>query len=539
MLLLLVTTTTVTSTLAQTTQSTLPQDSSHSNGTRGSSPPTDTCWAKAYGGSGDDNAYSIGETPDKGFIVAGNTWLSVDSSFDTWVLKLNSSGSVVWQKTYGGSQDDGACCIQQTSDGGYVVAGHTYSFGAGSDDVWILKLNSSGSVEWQKSYGGGDGWDRAYSLQQTSDGGYMVAGSTGSFGAGYVDVWVLKLDSNGSVVWQKAYGGSDLDCAYSVQQTSDGGCIVAGGTNSTGAGGCDLWVLKLDSDGSVVWQKAYGGSDYDQANSVQQTSDGGYMVAGGTLSFGAGSGDVWVLKLDSDGSVVWQKAYGDSSIDWANSVQHTSDGGYMVAGSTYSSGTGTDLWVLKLNSDGSVDWQKAYGGSDYDDAYSLQQTSDGGYIFAGGTRSFGAGGCDLWVLKMDSSGSVEWNGSSGAMTWTTSVTPSNTNAVVTTTSANPANSTATVQKTQATPQVSHATVTVQSSGGGTTTTTTNGDGGGAGQEIPMIIIAGVAVSVVIVILVTIVMMKKKTSPTRTVTTQEVSHARWSLRFHPYHCFFLP
>ena len=332
-----------------------------------------------------------------------------------------------WAKTYGGSNYDNAYSIQQTSDGGYIVAGETYSFGAGNEDIWVLKLNADGTVAWQKTYGG-SGENLPWSIQQTSDGGYIVAGFT-SFGVGGGDIWVLKLNADGSVAWQKTYGGLSYDVAYSIQQTSDGGYIVAGYTNSFGTGG-DIWVLKLNADGSIAWQKTYGGSGSDEPYSIQQTSDGGYIVAGLTGSFGAG-GDIWVLKLNADGSIAWQKTYGGSGSDEPYSIQQTSDGGYIVAGLTGSFGAGGDIWVLKLNADGSIAWQKTYGGLGYDYGTSIQQTSDGGYIVAGLTGSFGAGGGDLWVLKLDSNGNIY--GCPGGLIGVTTVSGTDTSAVVTNT----------------------------------------------------------------------------------------------------------
>jgi hypothetical protein len=266
------------------------------------------------------------------------------------------------------------------------------------------------------------------------------------------------------VTWQKTYGGSGPDSAYSVQQTSDGGYIVAGTTSSFGVGAYDVWVLKLDSTGGVTWQKAYGG--FDTAHSVEQTSDGGYIVAGTTSSFVGGVYHVWVLKLNSTGAVTWQKAYGGHSDDGASCVEQTSDGGYIVAGYTTSFGAGgADVWVLKLDSTGGVTWQKTYGGSRDDIANAVQQTTDGGYIVAGETTSFGAGFNDFWVLKLDSDGGIVWNSGSGASTHVTNATPSDSSATITTTSVTGVNSNATVQNTNATPQNTNATITVQATPG--------------------------------------------------------------------------
>ncbi|GAG49523.1 unnamed protein product, partial [marine sediment metagenome] len=228
--------------------------------------------------------------------------------------------------------------LQQTSDGGYIVAGYTGEY------IWVLKLSSDGDIEWQRTYGGRDS-DVANSIQQTSDGGYIVAGYTASFGAGHYDIWVLKLSSDGDIEWQRTYGGRDSDRSYSIQQTSDGGYIVAGYTDSFGAR--NIWVLKLSSDGDIEWQRIYGGRDSDKSYSIQQTSDGGYIVAGDTDSFGRGGNNIWVLKLSSDGDIEWQRTYGDGSFDIAYSIKQTSDGGYIVAGRTSSFGAGHyDIWVL-------------------------------------------------------------------------------------------------------------------------------------------------------------------------------------------------
>jgi uncharacterized delta-60 repeat protein len=387
-------------------------------------------WAKVYDWRGSGHPTSIQQTSDGGYIVAGWSGNFVVGSYDVWVLKLNGRGDVVWQKTYGGRYDDYSSSIQQTSDGGYIVAGYTNSFGAGYYDVWVLKLNGRGDVVWQKTYGG-DGDDRAHSIQQTSDGGYIVAGYTDFWGAGRrLDFWVLKLNGRGDVVWQKTYGGEDDDEAYSIQQTSDGGYIVAGYTQAFGAGLDDFWVLKLDSSGHIQWQKTYGGEDDDEAYSIQQTSDGGYIVAGRTKSFGAGGMDFWVLKLDASGDVVWQKTYGGKEWDEASSIQQTSDGGYIVAGRTRSFGAGLDdFWVLKLNASGDVQWQKTYGAGGPDVRRSIQQTSDGGYIAAKTDESLDANWA-VWVLKLDASGNVahctpyDLVQDSDAIPASTSVTPS-------------------------------------------------------------------------------------------------------------------
>ena len=412
-------------------------------------------WAATYGGAdSDDLAYSIKQTDDGGYILAGKTaYPSAGGkiTIEFLVLKLSPDGSVEWQKTYGGKYSEQARSIQQTIDGGYIVAGATWSFGIRPQELWVLKLGADGNIEWQKTYGGYYG-DAAYSIQQTGDGGYIVAGGTMSFGQIEMDSWVLKLSPDGSVEWQKTYGGEGSDLADSVRQTNDGGYIVAGSTESFGAGQGDLWVLKLKPNGVIEWQKTYGGEDPDKAGSIHQTDDGGYIVAGETKSFGAGQRDLWVLKLKPNGTIEWQKTYGGESWDTALSIQQTTDGGYIVAGETRSFGTESiDAWVLKLSPEGTVEWQKSCGGAHWDWACSIQQTNDGGYVMTGGTMSVGAGvedSPDIWVLKLRPDGSI---GPSCDLIRNTDVSGSDSNAIVKASSA-------AVNDTDAEPQDSSATV---------------------------------------------------------------------------------
>ena len=375
-------------------------------------------WAKTYGGKGEDCPFSVQHTSDGGYIVAGYTDFFGVGDHDLWILKLDAKGMVVWQKTYGKEDSDGAHSIQQTSDSGYIVAGWI-AWGwivDMPDDFWILKLNPKGNSQWAVFLGDINplyhSEESAYSIQQTSDAGYIVAGRKKEHEEEYpwsYDFCILKLDSNGEPEWQHMYGGSNKDdYAYSVQQINDGGYIVAGTTESFGAGNKDFWVLKLDSAGDVEWERAYGGSGEDYAESIQQTHDGGFIVAGTTSSFGVAGFDYWVLKLDSSGEIVWQKTYGGNGGDYAHSVQQTDDGGYVIAGSTGSFGAGkVDFWVLKLGTEGEVKWEKAYGGAEYDSAFSVDQASDGGYIVAGKTKSFGVGDFDFLVLKLTSTGAID------------------------------------------------------------------------------------------------------------------------------------
>jgi hypothetical protein len=286
--------------------------------------------------------------------------------------------------------------------------------------MWILKLDSHGNVQWQKTYGGWgvgiDGLNSEYvhDLLQTSDGGYIVVGGTTSYGAGDRDIWVLKLDSQGNVQWQRTFGSSLFDWGHHVVQTSDGGYIVVGATSFGlgflgGGWAYDSWVLKLDSQGNIQWQKTYGGWSYDDAGRVQQTSDGGYILGGFTQSFGFGPQDMLIIKLDSQGNIQWAKTYGGMGYELGGYIRQTQDGGYIVSGSTSSFGAGGwDLLALKLDPNGNIQWAKTYGGAGHEYPWGavIDQLPDGGYLLAGSTSSFGAGGYDIWVLKLDSNGDI-------------------------------------------------------------------------------------------------------------------------------------
>jgi len=269
--------------------------------------------------------------------------------------------AVEWEKTYGSKRDSRAEAVLQTSDGGYVVAGCIATSGLSSyTDVILVKTDSSGKVVWQQTYGG-TSWDSGHSVQQTSDGGYIVAGYTytytytGPSGAGNNDVYLVKTDSSGKVVWQQTYGDARDDWGYSVQQTSDGGYVVVGKTESPGTDNADVYLLKTDVLGKQVWRQTYGGARYDSGSSVQQTTDGGYVVAGSTHSFGAGGSDVYLVKTDSSGKLVWQKTYGSAKDVRGFSMQQTKDGGYIVAGSIAASEPyrlyETNIYLIKLSSE--------------------------------------------------------------------------------------------------------------------------------------------------------------------------------------------
>ena len=327
-------------------------------------------------------------------------------------ITTNINAAQYWAKTYGGSDNDGLRSMQQTVDGGYIVTGTTQSFGSGEVDFWILKLDNIGNIEWEKTYGGSK-TDFSLAVVQTPDGGYALGGLTNSVGSGNFDTYLLKLNNEGDVAWQKTYGGSGGEGAESIQITADGGYILASYTWSFGSGGKDLWILKLDSGGNVIWQKTYGGSADETSPHIQQTADGGYIIGGTTRSFGTVNGDIWVLKLDSYGNIIWQKTYGGSADEGMDHIIQTADGGYIIASHTQSFGAGGyDAWVLRLDSYGNIIWQKVYGQGGTDWPMSIQPIAEGGYLLTVASSPPSSSAAGL-VLKLDEDGTIIWQKSYG------------------------------------------------------------------------------------------------------------------------------
>jgi hypothetical protein len=395
-------------------------------------------WAKSFGGYDQDHAFGIQQTTDEGFIVAGYTGSFGAGGFDIWILKLNTYGNVIWEKTYGRASNDYARSIQQTTDGGYIVAGYTANGVGENFDLLVLKLDANGDLLWHKTYGG-PGSDSARFIIQTSEGGYILAAYTDSFGTGSTDLWILKLDQDGNISWEKTYRASPTNIVRSIQQTADEGYIVAGRTQLSPESNADAWILKLDPIGDISWQKTYGGSSVDGVTTIQQTADEGFIMAGWTSSFGVRYSDMWVLKLGIDGNVSWQKTYGGDGEDYPVSIQQTSDQGFVIGGWTTSySSEGRDCWVIKLDNTGTISWDKRYGGTLLDEAHFIQQTIDGGYIVTGDTVSVGAGSTDYWVLKIDDNGEIpgcHFMNEGTALVTVTSVIPQETSVTVLTTAA--------------------------------------------------------------------------------------------------------
>ncbi|MBU1937581.1 T9SS type A sorting domain-containing protein [bacterium] len=358
----------------------------------------DSLWSRTYGGTSSDNCNSIQQTSDGGFVLAGTTYSFGPGNGDFWLMKTDANGDSLWSRTYGGNGDERCYSVQQTTDGGYALVGFTDSFDGevGYGDFWLVKTDADGDSLWSNTYGGGNS-DYCYSVQQTFDGGYALAGITWDDDWNF---WLVKTDSNGDSLWSRTFGGVSSDWCTAVQQTFDGGYMLVGSTQSSGAGASDFWLVKTDANGDSLWSRTFGGSWLDECHSVVQTVDRGYALAGFTHSFGSGSSDFYMIKTDADGDTLWTRTFGGIAQDWCYSIQQTTDGGYAMAGYTVSFGAGApDFWLVKTDANGDSLWSRTFGGSGSDECHSVQQTSDGGYILGGYTASYGAGDHDFWLVK--------------------------------------------------------------------------------------------------------------------------------------------
>jgi hypothetical protein len=365
---------------------------------------------KTIGGTNLDRGYAVQQTADAGYIITGSYSVPAAVFSDVYLVKTDSSGNLLWTKTFGGSNNDLGRYVQQTFDGGYIIVGTTSSFGAGDLDMYLIRTDANGDSLWTKTFGGA-GSDEGFFIQQTTDSGYIFIGRTSSFSlAGDLDFYLVKTDVNGNILWTKTLGGANHDEGFCVKQTTDGGYIITGRTWSFGAGNSDVYSIKTDVNGNPLWSKTYGGTSSDESYSIQQTTDGGYIISGQTSSFGAGIGNVYLLKTDASGNVLWQKTFGGTSQDYGYQVQETTDGGYIILGITQSFASGiNDIYLIKTDLNGDTLWTKTFGGTNDDYSGRGQQTADGGYIIVGSTMSFGAGYYDVYLVKTDANGNTGCN----------------------------------------------------------------------------------------------------------------------------------
>lgn len=378
-------------------------------------------WNKTFGGSSDDVGTFVSETSEGGYIIVGSTesfgadvpysWL-IRSHLrgDLWLIKTDSKGNLVWERTFGGFGREFGFSVEEAQDGGYIICGAKRSSWVGSYDLWILKTDSEGIMEWERTFGG-EKEDLGFFIRQTKDLGYISTGYI-SYGVNRM-LFIIKTDSDGNKEWEMGYGGENSAEGVSLQETSDGGYIITGYISSDDAGKEDVWLIKTDSNGFKEWDRTFGGTSRDIGLSVGVTEDGGYIITGLTESFGAGNGDVWLIKTDREGNKEWDRTFGGANFDQGSSVQQTMDGGYAILGFNtisnvsdssdswyYKPSSLSRIWLIKTDSQGNMEWDLAFGGSRNDWGNSGQQTQDGGYILTGVTESYGAGKSDVWLIRV-------------------------------------------------------------------------------------------------------------------------------------------
>ena len=409
-------------------------------------------WVISFGGSGEDTAQSVIQTSDGGYAVLGYS-NSMDGDLagksttvnDYWLLKLDQEGNLSWSKTYGGTKDDRGQSVIQTRDGGYAVVGYAMSDdGDGSNnegfhDNWILKLDSSGNVMWEKSFGF-SGHDHSYDVVETADGGFFFSGfldvtSSGGAGnegkGGYLtrhgvgEFWGTKLDAQGNLEWRRYFGGTNNDRSYGVVQADDGGFVLAGASESDDfdvtdpKGSYDFWVLKVSNQGELLWQRSFGGTGIDKAYGIAKTLDGAYVVAGNTFSADTdisknnGESDVWLIKVSDTGALIWEKTYGGTAFDAAQAVRVTAEGGLLIAGNSKSSDGDADanqgendLWIIKTDALGNIEYQQTFGGSGIEFGFDVVESHKGSLLLVGESASedfpglVPKGMTDLVVIKI-------------------------------------------------------------------------------------------------------------------------------------------
>jgi hypothetical protein len=357
----------------------------------------DIIWEGLYGGSGLDEGWDIAFSPDGGFAIAGYTYSLGQGESDLYVTKAAADGGEEWSSVFGGTSKDEAFGIDIVSNEGYIVAGRSESIGS-YGSVYVLRLGLSGDTIWTCVFDG-LGNDGGEDVKVTNDGGFIVGGYF-SVGTNMMDMYLLRINSNGDSIWAKTYGGSDYERGFSVLQTPDNGFVGAGYRHYSGTGNYDVYMVRVDENGDTLWTKTFGDSEWDEANDVIRTSDGNYAVVGNWES--GGRWDVFLMKVDDNGNELWRKIYGGGSDDFGYSLVEMPDGGFIIVGGTYSYGAGqTDMYVIRTDMDGDTVWTRTYGGSGYDFGHSICSTSDGKYAVVGYNGSKGSGSYDVWLLKIE------------------------------------------------------------------------------------------------------------------------------------------
>ncbi len=370
-----------------------------------------TVWTKTYGGTSAEGAKSLRETSDGGYILAGYTFSYGAGNADVYLIKTDSDGHVEWSHAFGGPGWEYGGAVTESGDGGYVVTGYTTSFGSGAKDVFLLKVDSEGHSEWARTFGG-EGIDVGRSVVKADDGGYLIAGYTDSFGEGESDIYVVKTDLEGYEEWYKTLGGEGPEMGWKVIRSDEGGYVIIGGTGTFGLGNRDVYLIKVDGGGGEIWSQTYGYGGrveaYDWGNSVTETGDGGYILIGDSNASdqlpSTEMMNFYVVKTDSQGNEIWTKSYGRGQMyDYGTDILETEDGGYVLTGTTKSGGGNNDFYLVKLANNGTKLWTKSFGGSENEWGSSAILTKDGFIVLAGQSKSYGSGSFDFWIVKVDPS----------------------------------------------------------------------------------------------------------------------------------------
>ena len=361
-------------------------------------PDSEKRFSRLFGGDNDDIGMAIAQTFDGGYIVGATTESEGSPRADFWLLKLDRKGNRSWGRTFGSNDWDRLRAVRQTSDAGYILLGYTWGLGAGATDFWLLKTGPNGTKVWGATFGGA-GADQGWDVQETYDGGYIMVGTTESAGAGGSDLWLVRTDPDGSELWSRTVGGGGYDAGFAVVQTGDSGFVAAGVTADSGAGGTSAFLVKTDSAGVVLWTNTYGGAGADSAFSVVEQTDGGLILAG------ARGGDALLIKISATGQQTWAKTFGGPAGDSAREVVLSSDGGYVLAGTTrLTAEEDSDIWLLKVDTDGNEVWSRTFDGGADDRGQGLAATDDGGYVITGSTATVEGGNRTVWVIKTDGEG---------------------------------------------------------------------------------------------------------------------------------------
>jgi hypothetical protein len=368
--------------------------------------PDTPLWTATFGGSQDDQCFECIETTDGGYVCVGYTRSFGAGDDNVCLVKMDDEGKLLWYRTFGGTSTDRGYSICQTFDGGFVIGGWSFSFGSGIVDAWVIKTDSLGNLEWDSCYGTENGFERCYSIIQTSDSSYVFVGETDNNGIGYSDIWLVKIDQEGGLMWDSTFGGSSDDFGIDVIEKSDGGYALTGWTYVSGY--TDTRIISTDSSGNLLHDNIIGYGGDDSSWDMQQLSDGGFLITGETNSTVSGKYDAWLVRTDDECNLAWDAFIGTDEDNYGNALEVISSGEYAICGRTVLSGDNNEnLWVVLTDTTGSVIWDTDFGGPGTDAGHSIIETHDGRLVLGGYTDSFGAGGYDMWLVKTEDFVSVE------------------------------------------------------------------------------------------------------------------------------------